>query len=604
MKASVSLRLAVALVVFVPASSLSLKGQESRQPTAPTQTKAAPDKRPQSLEEVQWLQNRILTFEDSAAKIRTTTLLADLVWSKKGSESDARALFQKADELLRFARILKPDEASAVSGPKRDRSALTPGDQQSLKQLLVEKVSRHDIAWGQRLRREYALGPEVVPVDRNQVLTQLRDGLVNDAAGSLHQMIEQNLSGRQALMGFMQLLIQLKAQDPAAADKLFVEESLKMAAQPNSAANDVLILGNYIFAPRYMDPKLFNAPLFLTSQIQLGDVVVQADVAQARPNVSPGIARAYLAAATQSLEQGTSDVEEMQRRSAAAYLLLPHARTLAPELTSRLTNTVERGGVSLREPSKSYHLPRAEDGKLDLKEIEKSIEAISNPEQRDQFILKVVSKLYLASEFDAASSLTERMDDQKAQGQLNSLIAFGRGAKSLESAQPDRISIAQKNLKSVTTTLQRFLLRIGLAQAYLKQQDKVTAATMINGAIDEFGDRADYGPQPYLILSAVELLASADPATATYRMRDAIKAFNALDSSRKGLTTNLTETVKVGSDSATFPLRIAGVKNGSFSSTVKSLSAEPQTLRAILFDLRDERVLSEAMLAYAGALLG
>ncbi len=152
--------------------------------------------------------------------------------------------------------------------------------------------------------------------------------------------------------------------------------------------------------------------------------------------------------------------------------------------------------------------------------------------------------------------------------------------------------------------LQRFLLRLGLARLHLKLRDEPAALALLNEAINDIRG-GDDSQKPYLILSAIEILASFDPGAATSRLGDAVKAFNASEVPRSGrFAANYSETVMVGDSSASFPLNISGLKFGNLVSTLKSLSSEPQSVRGVLFDLKDESILSEGMLAFANTLLG
>lgn len=579
--------------------------QESKRTVAALENKETSASRLRAIDEVRAMADRALRFQDSQLKIRTIVLLADVLWSKGQDEPEARLLFLKADQLIRSVRT-RSDDLASRNEKNLDAASVSPSVLRSLKSLLVQRVSAHDASLGQRLSREYGLGDgslaDIAYQDSFAVSAMITRGQIASATKSLQNRINDDLSGRQALHGFLQLLLQLRAQDAQAADGLFTEATVRMGGHPNVTANDVLIMGNYLFASRFMNAALLREPrMFGTSPIQLGEVLVQADVAQVRPDISTGTARAYLGAATQILERGSYDPEETKRRAAAAYLLLPHAQAFAPEFVPQLL-AIQRGpGIdfSLR---RTNALPLTENGKVDLKAVLESVDAISTSKLRDQYILITVRKLYLRGDLDAALAVGEKMEDLTGRNQLVSVITFARAVKSLEEGQ---IEIAQKSLNRVTSSLQRFLLRLGLARLYLKQHDEPAAGALVNEAIKDIRDQGDDLEQPYLILSAVGMLASFDLPVATDRLRDAIKAFNALEPPRKARAgASLLETITVGDSSTSFPLQISLVKFESLGATIKSLSSDPQGVRAILYELKDERILSEGMIAFAYALLG
>lgn len=603
--------LAIAVALFLSAQLraqelVDRQDQEAKRPVAVLENKETLANRRQAIVEVRAMPDRVLRFHDSQLKIRTIIALADVLWGKGKDEPEARLLFLKADELIRSVRISKDNDPALRQEKNRDVASVSPTVLRSLKSLLVQRVTPHDATLGQRLSREYGLGDgslaDIAYQDSFAVSAMITRGQIASATKSLQNRINDDLSGWQALHSFLKLLLQLRAQDAQAADGLFTEATVRMSGQPNVTANDVLIMGNYLFASRFMNATVLrDSRMFGTSPIQLGEVLVQADVAQVRPDISTGTARAYLGAATQILERGSYDPEETKRRAAAAYLLLPHAQAFAPEFVPQLL-AIQRGpGIdfSLRRPNP---LPLTENGKVDLKAVLESVDAIPTSKLRDQYILKTVSKLYLRGDLDAALAVGEKMEDLTGGNQLVSVITFARAVKSLEEGQ---IEIAQKSLNRVTSSLQRFLLRLGLARVYLKQHDEPAAGALLNEAIKDSRDDGDDLQQPYLILSAVEMLASFDLRAGTDRLRDAIKAFNALEAPRRAQAgPTFLETVRVGDSSAAFLLRSSGVKYGNFAATLKSLSSDPQGVRAILFELRDESILSDGMIAFAYALLG
>lgn len=605
-----ALLLVIAVTLFLSARSkaqeLDKSGQEPKPIVAVLENAETRAKRMQAIEEVRAMPDRVLSFQDSEKKIRTLVLLSDVLWGKGKDEPGARLLFLKADELIRAVRVARSDDPASRNEKHRDAASVSPTVLRSLKSLLVQKVSPLDASLGQRLSREYGLGDgslaDIAYLDNNAVSAMITRGQIANATKALQNRINADLSGRQALHLFLKLLLQLRAQDAQAADRLFTEATVRMSGQPNVTANDVLIMGNYLFASRFMGATLLkDSRMFGTSPIQLGDVVVEADVAQVRPGNSPATTVAYIGTATQIIERGSNDPEETKRRAAAAHLLLPHAQAFAPELVPRLLSIQRGPGIDFSPPSRKSSLPLMEDGKVDLKSVLESVDAIPTSKLRDQYILRTFRILYSKGELDAALTVGDKMVDQTGRNQLVSLITFARAVKSLEAGQ---IENAQKSLKGLTSSLQRFLLRLVLARLYLKRHDAPAAAALLNEAISDSRNDDDTLQQPYLILSAVELLASSDVRAATSRFRDAIKAFNALAPPHRAQTgPTFRESVRVGESSEEFQLPISDAGYGNFAATLKSLSSDPQGVRAILFELRDEGILSAGMIAFAYAVL-
>jgi tetratricopeptide (TPR) repeat protein len=430
----------------------------------------------------------------------------------------------------------------------------------------------------------------------------IRRGQLSTATKFLQSKIDDNLLGMRPLLQFLNILVALRAQDAQAADRLFIDAILKMSGQPNVTANDLLIVGNYLFAGRGWAPNpVRDIRIAGSSPIQLGDVLLQADLTQVRPGISNTTARSYIGTATQVLERASYDSEEMKRRAAAAYLLLPHARAFAPEFVSQLSGIQSRAGIDFSKQTRTSPLPLTADGKLDLEALLESVDAIPSSKLRDQHVLKIVWLLYFRGDFEAALAVAEKVSDLTSRNELAGIITFAQGAKSLEAGQTE---IAQKSLNKVTTTLQRCLLRFGLAQHSLLQHDKPAAEALLNEAIEDIRNHGDELQKPYLILSSVQMLASFKLSAAIDRLRDAIKAFNTLESPRKARPgPTFWETIRVGDSSESFPLRVSGVDYATFGTTMRFLSSDPQGVKAALFEMKDEGMLSEGILALAVSLL-
>lgn len=235
--------------------------QESKRTVAALENKETSASRLRAIDEVRAMADRALRFQDSQLKIRTIVLLADVLWSKGQDEPEARLLFLKADQLIRSVRT-RSDDLASRNEKNLDAASVSPSVLRSLKSLLVQRVSAHDASLGQRLSREYGLGDgslaDIAYQDSFAVSAMITRGQIASATKSLQNRINDELSGRQALHGFLQLLFELRAQDAQAADRLFIEAMVRMSGQPNVTANDVLIIGNYLFASRFMNAGVLD----------------------------------------------------------------------------------------------------------------------------------------------------------------------------------------------------------------------------------------------------------------------------------------------------------------------------------------------------------
>lgn len=607
MRAKVLLLVLALAANLTPQASLHVVANEN-QKTKRTDSDSgdARAKRLKAINEVRALQNRVLLFQDSEKKIRALILLGETLWEKGQDRPGARELFAKADDLIRSVRVLETDPAPPAGGRNQDRTAIAEPVLYALKNLLVQKLTRYDASWAQKLRSDYKLDQASVldkgSLDPNEISAQIRNGQLASATQSLQRTIDNNLAGRQSLISFLSLLFALKAQDPQTADQVFLDALVRLNGQVTTGADDVLIIGNYAFAPRVLSEKLLNVPRPFVSPITFGDVVVQADIAQLRPGVPVAITYAYLRTATQILERGSNSPDETKKRAVAAHLLLPQATSLAPEFVPQLESIKSRAsGTDLASQKQPNALPTNSDGSVDLKGVLDAIQAMPTIKQRDQYILRVVQTLYGKGELEGALTVAEKMEDAQGRTQLESVIRFGHGVKAIEAADLETLN---KGLKGVDASLPRFLLKLGMAQLRLQKHDETGAKALLNEAISELANNNQDGPQPYLILSAVELLASFDLQEAMARFGDAVKAFNNLELNRKVQSgPTYWQMVTVGDNSAAFPLRVPRLKSGTLASTLRVLSSASQDVKPVLYELKDERMLSEGILAFANALL-
>ena len=560
--------------------------------------------RAETVQDIRSLADRVLRFENRELRIKTVILLADVLWDKGKDEAFARKLFLKADELIRSEVAANRERNSTNSETiKRDASLSAPVARR-LKRLLVQKLSRHDSILSQSLSDQDRTSPEnsVEQLTLSEKLNSAREFIqknnYSSATRYIEKSIEDNPRGRE-LHSLLSLLSDLRAKDRLASDKLFVTAITQMSLLPAVQTNDILVIGNYLFASSRVDPKLLSLPQIFISPAWVNGILLQADVSVARPGIAPATARAYLSAATHMLLRPSDDADENLRKFAATRLLIPHAQVFAPEVVSQLSAFQPPKNSTTASDAGDAAAPE-KDGKHDLETLLRRIDRIPAGNARNLFILQTFRMLFIKGDHNGASKVASKIEDQTARTQLTGLIKFRQAAHAIEAGQYE---IAEQNLNSLDSALQRGLLKLGLAQLLLKKGDRAGAEAALNSALT--GLRAnDSNPQPHLILAAVELLATVDIAAATQAFREAVQAFNSLEASAgEPLPSKFSETVKVGDSSVTFPLEVVGVKSGTLHSTLKSLTADREAVKTTILDLKDESTLSESILAFATVLL-
>lgn len=561
--------------------------------------------RAQAVQEIRNLADRVLRFQNRELKIKTIILLADVLWDKGKDAAFARKLFLKADELIR-QEVASARERNSTNSSQGEAPLSAPVARR-LKRLLVQKLYRHDSILSESLSDQDKLSPEnsVEQLTLSEKIFTAKELMkknnYSSAARYIEKSIEDNPSGMRDLHGFLSLLSDLRIKDRLTSDKLFLMAISQMSTLRAVQTNDILIIGNYLFASGRLDPKFLTAPQVFISPAWVSGILLEADVSVARPGISATTARAYLSAATHMLVRTSDDADENLRKFAATRLLIPHAQVFAPELVPQLSafqpstriNTTAREGGDAAGSEK--------EGKPDLETLLQRIDRMPVGNARNLYVLQTFRTLFINADHNAASKVASKIEDQTARTQLLGLVKFRQAAKAIEAGQ---LEIAEQNLNGLDSAFQRGLLKLGLAQLFLKKGDRAGAEAALNSALT--GLRAtDSNPQPNLILAAVELLAALDLRVATQTFREAVQAFNALEASPTGQSpSKFSETVKVGDSSVTFPLEVVGVKSGTLSSTLKSLTGDPEAVKTTILDLKDESTLGESILAFASVRLG
>jgi hypothetical protein len=560
---------------------------------------------PQALQQVYSFADRAQKFKDTELKVRTTLLLADLLWEKAKDEAYARQLFLKSYDLI------KSIKAPATSdGPLKDKredveASLTPERLRALKTLLFQKLSRHDPALAKRLSNESPANDQEPQYTQSLGVARdlARDGQYAKAVSFAEQGLKGDLSGRQRLFEVLYILKRIRLNDEKAADRLFLSAVSQLRSLPFVDANDVLTIGTYLFtgkvAAQNQSP---NVPV-VVEPTRVGAVYVQADVSVDQPNVSPIAARTYLESATDMLSRQTPDAEANARRYAASYLLLPKARRYAPELVSVLSVLANNLAVipSPQPTDGTGNSPVDRSEKLTLEAVLRKIDGITADGQRTEYALQMVRAFYSMRDYDAAAAVVKKIRDQAAADKLIEIINFGRASDLLKDGQVEATEQAINRLSSGSL---RGLLRLGLARIYFKRQDRGSGEAAVEAAIKDAQNISEDEKKIYLMLKAVEMLGSIDTSAATSRLRETVKVINNLEEKSQAPSQAMTEMIKVGTYSMTFPLSVSGVSPISFYSTLKPLAvADPQGTTATVLELKNETALSQSMLALASIFL-
>jgi hypothetical protein len=160
-------------------------------------------RRPQMVQAVHDLVERVSKFRNLALRIKTSVQLADLLWSS-GDGPYARQLLTDLNDQLDAAPVA---QAGAKDGADDKLSAEA---RRGLRTQLMLSVNRHDPAWAKTLVENSAPVPREEAVRINKEGTALIDKLLGrgtaGASVSAQQGLGDSLTGKQNLLSLLSFL--------------------------------------------------------------------------------------------------------------------------------------------------------------------------------------------------------------------------------------------------------------------------------------------------------------------------------------------------------------------------------------------------------------
>ena len=558
-----------------------------------------------ALQRVQSLAERVMTFQDNEQKIRGLIFFADLVWTKTKDETYARQLFAKANDILTAAANTSA-AVSTVSQSTDKPSQIAPARLRALQTLYLQVLARHDAELAKKSAKSFAVssGPDFESANNLRIANDLfMNGNSALAAEFAESGLKGNLRGTSRLMQVITLLDGLRGNDEQAANRLFLTSLKFLTEDPTTEANDVLLLGNYLFTTSLVQTQLPGGRL-MVSPTRVGAVSVIADVSVNRRSISAELVRPYLEAAAEVLARDATDVAEMQRRYAAAYLLLPKALSFAPDLVSRFSLLAAGTGQDLAKATdadRKAATKASDSGPLDLETVQRKIDEISDATAKDEYRLQMVANFYVGGNLNFAEKLAEQMYDLPSRKTLLDVISFARAVDALGRGQSE---LAEQTAAKVDYSTLRILLRLQLATFYLKQDDTARASSSIETALSEAAKKSDLRDS-ILLLKGVETLAPIDKQRSLTAFREVVGLLNNSEvKNLEGIPVNVTARVEVGKRTVSLPLLLRGISVGSFYGTMKVLLAyDVEGTIGTVLQLKNESLLRQAMVALAGTLL-
>jgi hypothetical protein len=585
--------LGMVLLVATAATGVSYCHAQGKAPRNPDQDSPSVGKTNiNQLQVVLGFVDRARGFSDLDNRVNTLVRIGGLLWQQKGEEDFARQLFLQLNDQLKLAA-----STQSKLDPNHNSSALIG----QLRQSVLRYVARYDVKLARELLLEQAQDGDsrIASKSLELAIGLTMDGSVSAAQAFAEQSIDSDFSGLNipTILGFLH---QLRLRDSASADSLFIKVLSQIALQPNVSADNLLLIGNYLF----INDVDVGVGYIRYTPVQIDSIYFSAGIGGQRSGLAPELVRTYLKTGLTILARqllSAQDERPRKRYEAAAKLLELKAVTFAPELVAPL-DSIARDFAS--SSVKSFaNLENETDAKLvDYDTVAKELEKIPDSNTRDQRCLGLASTAYRQNDLDTASKLADLVNDVEKREHVRDLIRFRRAANYL--AKDDVRSVEQAEQKIGLVEL-RIVLELGLATLELREGNPDAALSRLQTVTVSITTH-DLEARPLYLLTVASLLAQVQPTLAVQALGEAFKALSnssaeVAELSRRDALTK----VKMGKRTAFFSVSSKEIPFVDLQGSLPQIYHQsPQDTIALALSLKNERVLGPALVVLANEILG
>lgn len=526
---------------------------------------------------------RASSFENLQFKTILMARLANLLWSF--DREFAKNTFIKAIDILDVNKGTDVEKNKMVS---------------SLRRQVVSLLAQHD----PDLASKYAAGNDPVetkPLTANESIRAALDQVNKDPNAALQYANQSLQTGISS--GLAYFLKELRQKNKPAADSLFLKVLDRVNQQTLIDGNQFLLLGTYLFtSPRLRAEGSPGGDLNTMAQIGVGNLIVY-DITEDRPNISPGLIRAYLSTANQLIMRASQSPDEKQKRlyHAIGYLLLPKAEKYAPELSPALQSGMQQLAGQLPPDATSEDVYRnfSKDTPKSLDEQLANIEKMPGDERRDARYLLLVYRFWQQGNIENARRVASKISSLEVSSKLKTLIDFAEAGKVLKSGDKDSYAV-EKIISKIPLGVESSLLWLALARATSKTADKDRFSFFISQSLNSVWKVND-NRRAFLLLSIVGQLAPTDPSYAKQILSEAV---NNLNADLSDTPPKWEQEVKAGDAVVKFSLSSVVNPGKGFSEAIPDLAIiDPQGTSSIISELKKQDQLGSALLVTATAIL-
>jgi len=423
--------------------------------------------------------------------------LASLIW--KHDEDYARALFEKA---------------LAITNPQ---SKPTSGPLKLFHRNVIAIIATRDPEWAKRLIDAQTSLDER---GRNSANLNAAMALIDSAPGEAVEFAQRALRD-ELNPGFLHFLLTMRKTDQARADQTFIQVLRFLGQQPKPDIRALHSVGVYLFTAA----DLLDSDRYAVTRV---DEILVPNITFQRPGVSPVLVRAYLATSSSLLLRAATDTAQQQYTFTLARLLLPKARSAAPELVTQIEAAMA---------AVSANVPPAITNESAFKYIDMTpptpAESLANAERkpdqlsRDMAFLDVAASAWRKSDFKTVRKAASMIQDAEAGEALKLLVDFGEAASLLKDEAPN-VPAVEKVAYKLPAGLERALLLLAIAQNRMKSGSVPQVEEAIDASL-KAATAIDTWYRPCLGLIAAGNLAQVRSSRTPFVIASTIKDLNSFE---------------------------------------------------------------------------
>jgi TonB family protein len=404
---------------------------------------------------------------------------------------------------------------------------------------------------------------------------------------------ERSLQG-SITPSFLTFLLKARKTNSTSADSLFLQSLAHLNQDPMADVRDVHALGNYLFTA----PNLLESDALAVTRV--GDLMLP-NIATQRPDVPVSLVRDYLRTAGVVLWRSASDPAQKPYGYALAYLLLPKAKGVAPDLASPIESAMA-AMVADVAPNLADDTAYKYINALPANAADRFDSAEKQPDQESREIayLDLANWAWRKGDFQTARIANGRIANQELAGKVGVLIDFGEGAWSIK-RDPKRVGQASAYARKLPHGIEEAILYLAIARSRTQLGQTVQAEEAVDSALKASRSVTDARRGFLILMAAAELADLKSPAT-QYVLPQAIKELNSFDETAYA-SLDWSENVEAGQLKSSFPLEVGNVDFSFSRAFHRAIAADLGSAITRAEELKGENLRAQGFVEVASALV-